>query len=257
MNDSSRIHPALQTRQPLNENLGVHVYCDFDGTVSVEDATDFVLSRLADEEWQDVERLWQEGRIGSGECMRRQIAMIRAAPQELDEVLDGIAIDPHFPSFIDFCTGHGVPVTIVSDGVDYFIRRILQKCGLDHLPVVANRLVASVTGSRFDYRLFSPHGDHRCTTMAGVCKCRALSAHGERIFVGDGRSDFCVSDKPELVFAKGQLAGQCSERNIPFFTYRDFSDVVSVLREFVRAFETARPTSRAAPVHQTSERELS
>jgi 2-hydroxy-3-keto-5-methylthiopentenyl-1-phosphate phosphatase len=207
----------------------VHAYCDFDGTISVQDATDFVLSRLAGPEWQDVERLWQDGQIGSGECMRRQISLIRATSDELDETLDEITIDPLFPSFIDFCVAHGVPVTIVSDGVDYFIRRILRKRGLDHLPIVANRLVLNDRNGEWTYGLFSPYGDQRCATTAGVCKCRSLDGHGERIYVGDGRSDFCVSEKPELLFAKGLLAEHCAQKNIPFFAYRDFGEVVSIL----------------------------
>ncbi|MFK0690110.1 MtnX-like HAD-IB family phosphatase [Mesorhizobium sp. IMUNJ 23033] len=223
----------------------MHIYCDFDGTISVHDATDVVLSRLADREWQDIERLWQEGRIGSAECMQRQISLIRATLQELDEILDGIAIDPSFSPFADFCRTHGVPVSIVSDGVDYFIRRILARYDLDHLPIIANRLVVSFQGARTSYRLFSPHRDHRCVTTAGVCKCSSLIQHGERIYVGDGRSDFCVSDKPELVFAKGLLAEHCSERNVPFFAYRDFSDIISILQDAVPHFQNkAANTSR-------------
>src|SRR6478672_8492333 len=118
-------------------NAFVRVYCDFDGTVSVQDATDVLLSRLADPEWQEVERLWQDGVIGSGECMRRQISLIRATPEQLDRVLDEVEIDPFFASFVDFCTAHCIPVTIVSDGVDYFIKRILGRRGLDRLPVIA------------------------------------------------------------------------------------------------------------------------
>jgi 2-hydroxy-3-keto-5-methylthiopentenyl-1-phosphate phosphatase len=211
----------------------VHAYCDFDGTVSVQDATDFVLSRLADPEWRAIERLWQEGKIGSGECMRRQVSLIRATPRELDEVLCDIDVDPFFPSFIDFCAARGVPVTIVSDGFDYFIKRILQKRGLDHLTIIANRLVVTARGGQPSYSLFSPYGDQNCATAAGVCKCRSLNAHGQRIYVGDGRSDFCVSAKPELVFAKGELAEHCGDRNIPFFAYRDFSDIISILQDAV------------------------
>lgn len=215
----------------------MHVYCDFDGTISVDDATDFVLSRLADPKWEAIERLWHDGEIGSSECMRRQISLIRATPAELDEVLDAIAIDPFFSSFVDFCAAHGAPVTIVSDGVDHFIKRILSKHGLDHLPIIANRLVVGGHGGEATYGLFSPYADQHCAATAGVCKCRSLTTHGQRIYVGDGRSDFCVSDKPELVFAKGQLATYCADRNIPFLGYRDFSDVVTSLGSSVPYFQ--------------------
>ena len=215
----------------------MRAFCDFDGTVSVQDATDFVLSRLADPEWLDIERLWQDREIGSGECMRRQISLIRATPEQLDRVLDEVAIDPIFASFVDFCAARDIPITIVSDGVGYFIKRILSRYGLDHLPVIANRLVVRARSGQPSYGLFSPYADQTCVTTAGVCKCQWLGAYGrERIYVGDGRSDFCVSDKPELVFAKGELAQHCLERGIPFFAYRDFSDVIAGLRDAVPRF---------------------
>jgi 2-hydroxy-3-keto-5-methylthiopentenyl-1-phosphate phosphatase len=220
----------------------VHVYCDFDGTVSVQDATDFVLSRLADPEWRAIEQLWQDGKIGSGECMRRQISLLRATRRELDEVLCDVDVDPFFPSFIDFCAVRGVPVTIVSDGVDYFIKRILQKRGLSHLPIIANRLVVTSRGGQSSYRLLSPHADPGCATTAGVCKCRSLNPHGQRIYVGDGRSDFCVSAKPEFVFAKGELADHCTERNVRYFAYCDFSDVTSILQHAVPYFQNQPAT---------------
>jgi 2-hydroxy-3-keto-5-methylthiopentenyl-1-phosphate phosphatase len=215
----------------LRTDALAHVFCDFDGTISVQDATDFVLSELADPEWQQIERLWQDGKIGSGECMRRQISLIHATPEQLDEVLDQVEIDPFFASFADFCAAYSVPLTIVSDGVDHFIKCILRRHGLHHLPVIANALVVSVGGGQPSYGLFSPHADQTCMTAAGVCKCRWLGAHGqERIYIGDGRSDFCVADKPELVFAKGELARHCAEHEIPFLAFHDFGDVIAGLK---------------------------
>ncbi|MDW6025474.1 MtnX-like HAD-IB family phosphatase [Mesorhizobium sp. BAC0120] len=225
------------------------IYCDFDGTVSVQDATDFVLSQLADPEWQEIERLWENGEIGSGECMRRQVSLIRARPGQLDEVLDEIEIDPFFASFANFCAARSLPVTIVSDGVDHFIRRILRRHGLDHLPVVANRLVVSTRTGQPQYFLSSPHAGPTCTTTAGVCKCRWLTAHKqERVYIGDGRSDFCVADKPEFLFAKGELARHCAEREIPFFAYRDFGDVIASLRKAAAHLPEAVEKSQYATV---------
>ncbi|MBN9136589.1 MAG: HAD-IB family phosphatase, partial [Phyllobacterium sp.] len=112
----------------------MHVFCDFDGTISLEDATDFILERLASPAWEDIEQQWKQGLIGSAECMARQIGLIEATHQELDSALDDIAIDPTFPAFIDFCWAQGIPVTIISDGVDYFIKRILARHKLDYLP---------------------------------------------------------------------------------------------------------------------------
>lgn len=200
----------------------MQLYCDFDGTITHEDATDHVLTQLADPSWLDIEAEWKAGTIGSRECMQRQIALIRGGKRELDAVLDAITIDPYFLAFVQFCERNAIDITIVSDGVDYFIRRILGRLGLDHLPIIANQLHRSPEG----YRLTSPYADEGCSSAAGVCKCRVV-ARGDvpRIYIGDGRSDFCVSEKPEIVFAKKSLATYCAQHAIPFISYDNFADI--------------------------------
>jgi 2-hydroxy-3-keto-5-methylthiopentenyl-1-phosphate phosphatase len=208
----------------------MQVFCDFDGTISVEDATDFVLSRLADLEWEDIESEWKQGHIGSAECMRRQIALIRASRAELDAVLDLITIDAGFKSFLTFCGLHGIPVTVVSDGVDYFIRRILANHEIGDLPIIANRLTDSFVDGKHEYLLSSPFSDSDCASGAGVCKCIAIGGWDQRVYIGDGRSDFCVADKPEIIFAKDGLAEYCGARSIPFVQFCDFTDLLQELK---------------------------
>ena len=205
----------------------MHVYCDFDGTITREDATDFVLSRLAAPEWETIEAEWKAGRIGSAECMRRQIPLIEADRATLNATLDAIPVDPYFAEFVGFCEDAGMEVKVVSDGVDYFIHRILARMGLSHLPVLANHLVMTGKGG---YQLSSPYALAGCQSASGVCKCALVDTGREpRVYVGDGRSDFCVSEKPEIVFAKASLATYCAHNAIPFIAYEDFSDVQMAL----------------------------
>ena len=210
----------------------MQLYCDFDGTITQEDATDYVLTRLADPAWEWVEQEWKSGAIGSAECMQRQIPLIRADLATLDATLDEIHIDPHFVSFISFCRLNGIEVTIVSDGVDYFIRRILARVGLAHLPIVANHLVTS--GS--EYALESPNASQDCKTASGVCKCKVVAlSDAPRIYVGDGRSDFCVASSTDIVFAKNVLATYCAQHAIPYITFEHFAHVTAALERLLPA----------------------
>lgn len=206
----------------------MQVFCDFDGTISIKDTADEIFSRFASPEWENVETEWLSGLIGSAECMQRQIALIDASKQELDAALDSLEIDPAFPAFVRFCESIGAPLTIISDGVNYFIQRILQRHHLGHLPIVANRL--SVTGAR-SYALGSPYTKAACASGAGVCKCRQIGSRtGMRVFVGDGRSDFCAAGSADLLFAKNTLAIHCAQESIPYIAYQNFTDVQSDLR---------------------------
>ena len=209
----------------------MQVYCDFDGTISIDDATDFVLARLAEPEWMEVEQKWLDGEIGSGERMRREIALLRAGRRELDEVLDDVVLDPTFPDFVHFCRSHGVPITVVSDSVDYFIKRILARHGLVGLEVIANRLSIETKDGRTRYAVSSPYADTECQNASGVCTCNSITRGYFRVFIGDGHTDFCVAHRPEVVFAKGLLADYCFLQEIPFFAYQTFDDLTSSLQE--------------------------
>ena len=119
----------------------VQIFSDFDGTITIGDATDIVLDRFADPAWRLVEEEWQSGSIGSQECLARQIALMRCSPAEFDAAVDEIEIDPFFPRFVKFCRSRQRPLTIVSDGLDRVVFGLLRKAGLSPMRVYANRLI--------------------------------------------------------------------------------------------------------------------
>ena len=71
----------MSTSNVSSTRAQCHVFVDFDGTIVPCDATDFLFERFALPEWRDVERDWQAGKIGSRECMTRQVDLLRATPE--------------------------------------------------------------------------------------------------------------------------------------------------------------------------------
>lgn len=221
----------------------MRIFCDFDGTVSRRDTTDFVLAELAEPAWRDVEALWEAGVITAAECMRRQIAMIGGSDADLNAVLDRVELDPDFVGFVRWAEENGFPLTILSDGVDYFISRLLARAGLSRLPIVANKLVGRPGHRGLD----QPWSRDGCAGGSGVCKCQSVLAPALRadatIFIGDGPSDYCVSGRVDLLFAKGRLADYSAARGRAFFRFETFADVTATL-----AGVAAVPPSRAIAV---------
>jgi len=201
------------------------ILCDFDGTIAVKDVTDSLLDRFALAGWEEIEEEWVSGRIGSRDCMARQVALLRASRQELDEALDAIEIDPGFPDFVALCREEGLPLTVVSDGLDYAIRRILSRHGLSDLPIVANHL--EMVGED-QYRLSFPYANPDCKKGSGTCKCRTAKrlcgTSDLSLLVGDGTSDMCAAGSVDLVFAKHKLLTHCREKGLPVVAYRDFAN---------------------------------
>jgi len=220
-----------------------HVFVDFDGTIAPLDTTDLLLQRFADPGWMEIEEQWKAGLIGSRECMVRQIDLIRATPEEFDRFIDEIEIDAGFAAFVRLCSGLGHAVTVVSDGLDRTIGTVLKRAGVD-VPFRANRL-AWAGGRR--WRLKFPHASSDCLTLAGNCKCQFAEAEraNGRIVVGDGRSDFCIAGRADLVLAKGSLIAHCQVQELPHIGFRDFAESTELLTQWISTQVADRATHPA------------
>jgi 2-hydroxy-3-keto-5-methylthiopentenyl-1-phosphate phosphatase len=208
-----------------------HLFVDFDGTIAPSDTTDLLLERFADPSWEAVEEEWKAGRIGSRECLVRQINLVRATPSQFDTFVAGIELDPGFQGFVDLCRAGGHDITVVSDGLDRTVDSVLARFGL-MLPHFANHL-EWLGGDR--WRLTFPHARSDCRALSGNCKCQfAEAAVGKaRIVVGDGRSDFCVAGGADLVLAKGPLARHCRAENLPYFAFQSFTEATDLLTRWL------------------------
>jgi 2-hydroxy-3-keto-5-methylthiopentenyl-1-phosphate phosphatase len=211
---------------------------DFDGTISRHDTTDQILECFAEPEWRAIEDEWLAGRIGSRECMRRQVELLRVSPAVLDAFIGDIEIDWGFSAFVRACSRHDIPVTVVSDGLDRTIRMVLTRAGLGHLPVVANHLEPVGAGR---WRLSSPYADARGACASGTCKCAVADALHRplTLLVGDGKSDHCVAGRADIVFAKKGLIAHCRDNALPHQPFTDFSQAVGLLEDLLGADHAA------------------
>lgn len=207
----------------------MRIYCDFDGTISSTDTADLVFGRFADPAWETIERSWIAGEIDAATCMKRQVELVEAPIDAIETLLGTVGLRDGFREFLGWSKAREISLTVVSDGVDHFIRHILARHGIEDVPVIANRLVPA--GER-RWSLEQPWRRGGCAGGSGVCKCSVVgTGEDERptVFIGDGRSDFCVADKPDLLFATAGLERFCGERAIPFLPFESFADVQAAL----------------------------
>jgi 2-hydroxy-3-keto-5-methylthiopentenyl-1-phosphate phosphatase len=216
------------------------VFLDFDGTITRRDATDAILEAYADPEWLQIEEEWKRGRMGSRECLIAQMALVRATKAEIDSLLDGIAIDQGFVPLLETCSAHGMPVHIVSDGLDYCIQRILSRPSLDlaaHLEgvqIVSNHLAPHEDRWNVDVASLAPSCIHGCGTCKPATMERLNTTGGPAIFVGDGLSDRYAAARADLVFAKDDLAAYCDEQAIPYAPYESLATIAERLEHLLR-----------------------
>ncbi len=210
-----------------------HVFVDFDGTIVEDDVTDFVLESFAHADWLTIEQDWKAGKIGSRECLRRQVELIRATPLDIAQAVSRRAIDKNFRAFVERCLDAGMHVSIVSDGFDLAIEAVLRKLDLT-LPYFANHL-EWMGGER--WRLGFPHMQDACRTGAGHCKCSRIPGGTiSTIVIGDGRSDFCVAEKADFVLAKNSLIQHCRDQAITHLAIENFGDALAHFEAWAAPF---------------------
>ncbi len=200
------------------------VLCDFDGTITTEDVAEVLLARFAPGAWEPIEALHRARKIGTRETLARQFSFVRAGREAMvDFVRAKAAMDPGFPAFLRFCRSRGIPLEIVSEGLDFYIEPLLRDWGLD-VPLRTNRARFEDGRIRIEY----PFADPGCT-LCGACKLDRvfqLRVAGRRVvYVGDGDSDLCPAVEADAVFAKRRLAELCDSESIPCRRFETFAEV--------------------------------
>lgn len=227
--------------------MTIQVYCDFDGTITRQDVVDLLLESLADPSWRELEERWESSEISSRECMARQIPLIRGGWAAIRLVLDQVEIDPTFVHFVSWCRANGIPVRIVSEGIDRVIHTLLEREQIRVDQVSASHLIEAPDGS---LSLTFPGESDGSSCQAGLCKCRFFAeprGGSTRVFIGDGRSDFCCATKPDLLFARSRLLDYCRRNHIECTAFEDFAAVTEALRALLPSRRVAAAGSKPRP----------
>lgn len=215
---------------------------DFDGTITRNDLVDGIVSQFSENDaWIAAEKEWAAGRIGSGECLRRQLSGVRIGIRALANYLESVRLDPGFGALKRSLDKAGVPLIVLSDGFDLLISETLTTRGFGAVPFRSNRLRWE------DSRLLPsfPYEADSCG-RCGHCKGSTLREFkprvGHFIFIGDGLSDRCALEESGTVFAKGRLAEHCRAAGR---AAHEFGDLSEVAREIPRLLSGLKDPYRA------------
>ena len=156
--------------------------------------------------------------------------MSAAREPEFLRLIDQHAVDPAFPALVADLRAHDIPVQVVSDGFDAYVKPMLAQAGLSDLPFQSNRLVFQNGSIKLQFPHERPGHDPRGGWKAGPV--RALQAQGWRVaYAGDGMSDWAAARAADLLFARSQLAERCKQDGIPYHPFEGMRDV----HDWVRA----------------------
>jgi 2-hydroxy-3-keto-5-methylthiopentenyl-1-phosphate phosphatase len=221
----------VQDKVAIPADRPLAIFCDFDGTFSVQD----VGSTLAKERLPEKRaRLW--GRFAEGEFTAWSYAMalldgLVLSEKELDRFLETIDLDPGAKAMLAWCASENVPFRILSDGFDW---------NLDRLQAM-NRVRFEYNANHLEYegdtwRLAAGQPNEACGCGTGSCKRNLIGTYRAEhpgaycVHIGNGRvSDLCGALEADLAFAKDTLAPALDELGEAYVAFATLHDVLAVL----------------------------
>lgn len=240
--DSSQISDADLPRTPTDR---LAVFCDFDGTFSVQDVGSTLARRYLPDRRAELWKRYERGELAAWDYLVELFDGFSLPADELDGFLRGIELDPGARGLVDWCDARGIPFEILSDGFDYNLERLQVLHGVqfefrsNHLRYHDGTWRVSPGGRNPD-----------CGCGTGTCKRRVIAAHRARhpdtlcVHVGNGRvSDLCGALAADLAFAKETLADALREQRQPYAPFTTLDDVVEGLRVVVGGASLPSATS--------------
>ena len=209
----------------------IKIFTDFDGTITLHDVGDAMFERFGGKQCSDIVQEYREGKISASECFKRECDVCGIVNiNELNAFLDRQEIDGTFVDFLAFCRSRQLPCFVVSDGMDYYIKRILDRHRVGGVPFFANELrFVPVTGTyEAQFEPHFPYKDETCDRCACCKRNHILMTSSDEdiiIMIGEGYSDRCPARYADVVFAKDDLLTYCQQENISYFEYGSFADV--------------------------------
>jgi len=224
----------------------VVVFSDFDGTITLNDSNDYLTDNLG---YGVQKRLDLNEAVLNGSRTFRDIfsdmldSVHTPFPECIQTLTENVHLDPGFAAFYDWTLKAGVPVIILSSGMEPIIRALLSKLigpKAQAIPIVSNNVDIHPDGRwNIVFRDESHFGHDKSRAIKPYA---ALPADGRPILVycGDGVSDISAARETDLLFAKKgrDLVLHCLQENVPFYPFDTFAEINAVVADL----ETGRKT---------------
>lgn len=206
------------------------VMCDFDGTITLEDTSEYILKKYAKGDWKKLDAMLDAGDISIEECMNEQFAMVNRSEEAIVKELDkAIAIRPGFPKFVESCIAQGMEFYVVSAGLSFAIRHFIGKMCLGD-KVKVHSPIAQYDGWKIVFS-FPPLTMPDSLSFKDDLVRRFRSGGMKVIYIGDGSPDSEAAILSDLRFAvKGRkLEAILKDEGLDFQSFEDFEEVTKLL----------------------------
>ncbi|MGL4819872.1 MAG: MtnX-like HAD-IB family phosphatase [Bacilli bacterium] len=211
--------------------MTTRIYCDFDGTITTTENMVSLINSFVPTDVQSLKSkiYTREISIREGVSTMFESIPVSAYDAMIAHVKSEAIFRSGFSELLALAAARGYEFYVVSGGFTFFIEPLLKDyTGIQR--VYANELV--IDGDRLRVSWPVPC-DVSCANDCGLCKVKVLEQLHQpgdvSIVIGDSITDFQISKRADLVFARDFLVKCCRNEDIPFHEFRTFHDVIAVL----------------------------
>jgi len=214
-------------------NLCPRVFVDFDGTITKRDIGNEFFRKFGNEaELVKAVAKWKAGEMSGRDLTLKEAEFVRVDKEEALKFVGAFEIDSAFKNFVSYCKTNSIEVTVLSDGLDFYIKKIFEVNGISSVPFYSNLAYLESGRVRIEFPFESDC--QRCGNCKGFQILTRTGIDDVVIYVGNGYSDRCAIQYTDITFAKDELLKYCEENNIAFFPFQNFGNVISKLDKISR-----------------------
>jgi len=205
------------------------IQSDFDGTITEDDVSFVLLDTFAEGDWRKLFQQYRENKISVGDFNTRAFAMVKASSEELLQVArDKVRLREGLHNLVAYCQERGFRLVIVSNGLDFYIKSILEGVGLGNIEIHAARTRFNAGGLEVQY--IGPEGNQLNKGFKEAYTKLFLKQGYQVSYVGNGPSDIFPASLAQHVFARDGLLESCREKKLKCKPFSDLNDVVRGLK---------------------------
>ena len=208
------------------------IQCDFDGTITEEDVSFFILDAFANGDWRSMLQEYKDDKITVGSFNRQAFSMVKESKESLKKlVLEKTRIRPGLPQLLNYYKQQGFRFVIVSNGLEFYIKTILDNLGLDGVEVIAATAEFEPQGIIAKY--IGPDGKELQNDFKKAYTSRFVEEGYKVIYIGNGASDVNSARLAEHAFATDTMLEKCRQDDLKCHPFSDLNDVVEGLKLLV------------------------
>ena len=205
------------------------IQCDFDGTITRNNLSVLLRQNFARGDWEKTEADYLRGYLAVEQSNRLQYSLITESKEKLQEFArQHVEVRPGFVEFAKYCHETGIPLVIVSSGLDFYIETVLIEIGMQNLELHCGQTAFGKDGIVVSYA--DPEGN----IINEGFKKRYLNWLKKRdndiTYIGDGLSDLEAARNADHVFATDHLLRLLNTDSVACSAFSDFCELLYQIR---------------------------